>query len=84
VIQAENRRRVFGGKRNTVESSRFHAALLARKAGRAGAADLRRHETLPRPPAPIRRSSRTDRVQKRRHTASQEIEIVLDGGAYAR
>jgi len=82
VIQAETGGG-FGGKEEYPSIVAIHAALLARKAGRPVRLIYDRHEdlaaTTKRHPGVI--THRTA-VKKDGTLLSQEIEIVLDGGAY--
>src|SRR6266540_693657 len=82
VIQAETGGG-FGGKEDYPSIVAIHAALLARKAGRPVRLVYDRHEdlaaTTKRHPGIIRH--RTG-VKKDGTLLSQDIEIVLDGGAY--
>jgi len=82
VIQAETGGG-FGGKEEYPSIVAVHAALLARKAGRPVRLIYDRHEdlaaTTKRHPGVIRHRTT---VRKDGTLLSQDIEIVLDGGAY--
>jgi CO/xanthine dehydrogenase Mo-binding subunit len=82
VIQAETGGG-FGGKEEYPSIVAVHAALLARKAGRPVRLIFDRHEdlaaTTKRHPGVIRHRTA---VKKDGTLVSQDIEIVLDGGAY--
>src|SRR6266536_474988 len=82
VIQAETGGG-FGGKEEYPSIVAIHAALLARKAGRPVRLVYDRHEdlaaTTKRHPGVIRHRTA---VTKDGTLLSQDIEIVLDGGAY--
>jgi len=82
VIQAETGGG-FGGKEEYPSIVAVHAALLARKAGRPVRLIYDRHEdlaaTTKRHPGVIRHRTA---VKKDGTLLSQDIEIVLDGGAY--
>jgi CO/xanthine dehydrogenase Mo-binding subunit len=82
VVQAETGGG-FGGKEEYPSIVAVHAALLARKAGRPVRLIYDRHEdlaaTTKRHPGVIRHRTA---VKKDGTLVSQDIEIVLDGGAY--
>ncbi len=82
VVQAETGGG-FGGKEEYPSIVAIHAALLARKAGRPVRLVYDRHEdlaaTTKRHPGVIRHRTA---VNKDGTLLSQDIEIVLDGGAY--
>src|SRR3989441_2812996 len=82
VIQAETGGG-FGGKEEYPSIVAVHAALLARKAGRALPLIYDRHQdlaaTTQRHPGVIKHRTA---VKKDGTLLSQDIEIVLDGGAY--
>src|SRR6267378_979619 len=82
VIQAETGGG-FGGKEEYPSIVAIHAALLARKAGRPVRLIYDRHEdlvaTTKRHPGTIRHRSG---VRRDGTLLAQDIEIVLDGGAY--
>ena len=82
VVQAETGGG-FGGKEEYPSIVAVHAALLARKAGRPVRLIYDRHEdlaaTTKRHPGVIRHRTA---VKKDGTLLSQDIEIVLDGGAY--
>jgi len=82
VIQAETGGG-FGGKEEYPSVVAIHAALLARKAGRPVRLIYDRHEdlaaTTKRHPGTIRHRSG---VRRDGTLVAQDIEIVLDGGAY--
>jgi CO/xanthine dehydrogenase Mo-binding subunit len=82
VIQAETGGG-FGGKEEYPSIVAIHAALLARKAGRPVRLIYDRHEdlaaTTKRHPGVIRHRTA---VKKDGTLLAQDIEIVLDGGAY--
>ena len=82
VIQAETGGG-FGGKEEYPSIVAIHAALLARKAGRPVRLIYDRHEdlaaTTKRHPGTIRHRSG---VRRDGTLVAQDIEIVLDGGAY--
>ena len=82
VIQAETGGG-FGGKEEYPSIVAIHAALLARKAGRPVRLIYDRHEdlaaTTKRHPGVIKHRTA---VRKDGTLVSQDIEIVLDGGAY--
>ncbi|HXG96077.1 MAG TPA: xanthine dehydrogenase family protein molybdopterin-binding subunit [Gemmatimonadales bacterium] len=82
VVQAETGGG-FGGKEEYPSIVAVHAALLARKAGRPVRLVYDRHEdlaaTTKRHPGVIRHRTA---VHKDGTLLSQDIEIVLDGGAY--
>src|SRR3989441_8273556 len=82
VIQAETGGG-FGGKEEYPSVVAVHAALLARKAGRPVRLIYDRHEdlaaTTKRHPGVIKHRTA---VQKDGTLLSQDIDIVLDGGAY--
>jgi CO/xanthine dehydrogenase Mo-binding subunit len=82
VVQAETGGG-FGGKEEYPSIVAVHAALLARKAGRPVRLIYDRHEdlaaTTKRHPGIIRHRTT---VRKDGTLLSQDIEIVLDGGAY--
>src|SRR5712691_2425071 len=82
VVQAETGGG-FGGKEEYPSIVAVHAALLARKAGRPVRVIYDRHEdftaTTKRHPGVIRHRTA---VKKDGTLLSQDIEIVLDGGAY--
>ena len=82
VVQAETGGG-FGGKEEYPSIVAIHAALLARKAGRPVRLIYDRHEdlaaTTKRHPGVIKHRTA---VKKDGTLVSQDIEIVLDGGAY--
>ncbi len=82
VVQAETGGG-FGGKEEYPSIIALHAALLARKAGRPVRMIYDRHEdlsaTTKRHPAVIRHRTGVTRDGR---LVAQEIEVVMDGGAY--
>ena len=82
VVQAETGG-AFGGKEEFPSIIALHASLLARKAGRPVRMIYDRHEdisaTTKRHPAVIRHRTGVTRDGR---LVAQEIEVVMDGGAY--
>jgi CO/xanthine dehydrogenase Mo-binding subunit len=74
----------FGGKEDYPSMIALHAALLARATGRPARIAYERHEdivgTTKRHPAVVRHRSGVDAEGRLR---AMEIDIVMDGGAYA-